>query len=396
MTRYSILRRKVGTSSGRSIDNASILTGAEAFTLASENLSLRELTEVAGDPETELIAQDMPVSLIKPVTKSSCENAAESFSEKQTTQGLEDILAVSSPFSGHGVTVAVLDTGIELTHDCFRDLSIISKDFTGEGIHDRNGHGTHCAGTIFGRDIKGSRIGVARGIATAYIGKVLADSGSGSSDMTYNGMLWALEQKADIISMSLGFDFPGMVVNLTKDGWPTDLATSTALDVYRDNLRMFDAIMAIARSQSSFGYSPLIIAASGNESRRSVDRKLKISCSLPAATDGVISVSAVFNSGNGVYNVADFSNTKATLSAPGVDIVSAWPGNTTKSLSGTSMACPHVAGVAALWWEERRRSGVRPNAKNVSAKLIATARGDLFSCENNELDTGQGLVTSPQ
>jgi len=396
MTRYSILRRKVGTSSGRSIDNASILTGAEAFTLASENLSLRELTEVAGDPETELIAQDMPVSLIKPVTKSSCENAAESFSEKQATQGLEDILAVSSPFSGRGVTVAVLDTGIELTHDCFRDLSIISKDFTGEGIHDRNGHGTHCAGTIFGRDIRGSRIGVARGIDTAYIGKVLADSGSGSSDMTYNGMLWALEQKADIISMSLGFDFPGMVVNLTNDGWPTDLATSTALDVYRDNLRMFDAIMAIARAQSSFGYSPLIIAASGNESRRSVDRKLKISCSLPAATDGVISVSAVFNSGNGVYNVADFSNTKATLSAPGIDIVSAWPGNTTKSLSGTSMACPHVAGVAALWWEERRRSGVRPTAKNVSAKLIATARGDLFSCENNELDTGQGLVTSPQ
>ncbi|WP_289368179.1 S8 family peptidase [Pantoea stewartii] len=394
MTRYSILKRKAHAPTGRGTGNNSILTGSVTFTLASENLSAQELNEVVGDPETELIAQEMPVSLINPVAEPFCQKSWGIFTETHISQGLEDIRALSSPYSGRGVTVAVLDTGIEQTHDCFRGMSILSRDFTGEGIEDRNGHGTHCAGTIFGRDVNGSRIGVARGVEHAYIAKVLSDTGNGTSDMVYSGMLWALEQKADIISMSLGFDFPGMVVNLTNDGWPVDLATSTALDAFRNNLRMFDAIMAVARAQS-FVYSPLIIAASGNESRRSVDSRLKISCSLPAAAEGVISVSAVVNSGNEVYRAADFSNINATLCAPGVDIVSAWPNNTFKSLSGTSMACPHVAGVAALWWEERRRSGLRPSAKNVSARLIATARRDVFSHGNTELDTGQGLITSP-
>ena len=62
-------------------------------------------------------------------------------------------------------------------------------------------------------------------------------------------LTWAMQERADIISMSLGFDFPGMVAGLTADGWPVDLATSTALEAYRGNLRMFDAIMAVVKAQ---------------------------------------------------------------------------------------------------------------------------------------------------
>ncbi|AKU12008.1 subtilisin-like protease [Azoarcus sp. CIB] len=228
----------------------------------------------------------------------------------------------------------------------------------------------------------------------ALIGKVLGDDGSGQSDMIFNALTWAMQERADIISMSLGFDFPGMVAGLTRDGWPIDLATSNALEAYRGNLRMFDAIMGVVKAQAAFGISPLIVAAAGNESRRSVNREYRIAASLPAAADDVISVAAVGRAAER-YAVADFSNSLANIAGPGVDITSAWLGGGLHTISGTSMACPHVAGVAALWWEFLRRSGARPNAKNVTARLLAHARKDVFADNSNETDIGQGLVTAP-
>ncbi|MNL57223.1 hypothetical protein D3C87_1807700 [compost metagenome] len=59
------------------------------------------------------------------------------------------------------------------------------------------------------------------------------------------------------------------------------------------------------------------------------------------------------------------------------------------------MACPHVAGVAALWWQFLREAGIKPTARNVSARLIANARKDVFIAETDEADIGQGLVTAP-
>ncbi len=59
------------------------------------------------------------------------------------------------------------------------------------------------------------------------------------------------------------------------------------------------------------------------------------------------------------------------------------------------MARPHVAGVAALWWESLRRSGIKPNAKNVVARLLSNARKDVFVENTDEADIGQGFVTAP-
>ena len=87
-----------------------------------------------------------------------------------------------STWTGEGVTVAVLDTGIDSKHPAFAGVDIVEKDFTGTGNGDRQGHGTHCAGTIFGRDVDGKRIGVARGVKRALIGKVLGDEGGGDSE----------------------------------------------------------------------------------------------------------------------------------------------------------------------------------------------------------------------
>ena len=118
----------------------------------------------------------------------------------------------------------------------------MASDFTGEGDGDLQGHGTHCAGTILGRPVDGTRIGVAPGVTRALIGKVLDRNGSGGSEALFNAITWAVQQGAHVISMSLGFDFPGMVERLSGQ-MPTRLATSRALEAYRGNLRMFDALM---------------------------------------------------------------------------------------------------------------------------------------------------------
>ncbi|MGU3422997.1 S8 family peptidase [Methylobacterium sp. D54C] len=326
----------------------------------------------------------MPTRLIVPLPAASRDT---------TGWGIAAVGADRSRRTGAGVKVAVLDTGIERDHPAFRGVDLVERDFTGKGSGDRQGHGTHCAGTIFGRDVGSARIGVARGVTHALIGKVLGDDGSGTSEMIFSALRWAMDAGADIVSMSLGFDFAGMVSQRVADGWPADLATSDALEAYRGNLRMFDALMAVLRANASFGASPLVVAAAGNESKRGVDKRYRIAASLPAAADGVLSVAAVGRHGAG-YSVADFSNSLARVAAPGVDIRSAWPGGALATLSGTSMACPHVTGVATLWWEALRDQGTMPDAGNVLARLLASARKDAIAAAD-EGDIGQGLVMAP-
>ncbi|EIK98294.1 subtilisin-like protease [Pseudomonas sp. M47T1] len=383
MREYIVLRREAPSST---YGFASLAGGEEAAepSLSLERLPAHALAELNAEPDVTLVAPKMPTHLIKPKTARPSQTAP--------CWGAEAVGATNSQYTGDGVSVAVLDTGIDASHPAFAGIELIEKDFSGSGNGDAQGHGTHCAGTIFGSGL-GARIGVAPGVSRALIGKVLADDGKGSSEMVFDGMLWALDQRADIISLSLGFDFTGMVKLMAADGWPIQLATSNALETYRANLRMFDAIMAMTKARAAFGTSPLVIAAAGNESRRQTDPEYRIAASLPAAADDVLSVAAVGRDG-AYFKVADFSNCHATLSAPGVGITSAWPGGGLKTLSGSSMACPHVAGVAALWWEAITASGKKANARNVRAKLIAHAKVDGFVVLD-EVDVGQGVVVAP-
>ncbi len=390
MNKYFILKKKHSLKTNilnRNLSPTNHLLNDVSF--STETLNEKDISDIIKDPDVEMIAPEMPVSLIRPFAS---DNIA---SELGSNWGLDAIRVTNSQYTGKGVKVAVLDTGIEVSHSAFRGVSINEMDFTSEGNGDLNGHGTHCAGTIFGRDVDGVRIGIATDIEHAFIAKVLGQNGGGSSDSLFKAILWALEVRADIISMSLGFDFPGMVKNKVDNGWPVELATSTALESYRSNLRMFDSLIKLSQSHAGFGYHPLFIAASGNESRRDEDIKFKISTSLPACAEGVISVAAASKCKNDLFDIASFSNVNVSLAAPGVNIISAWPGNILKALDGTSMACPHVAGVAALWWEERRQQRVNPTAKNVTGQLYSTARRNFVSNVNTEYDYGQGLVTAP-
>lgn len=353
----------------------------------SAALTPSEVIDAARDPAVLGVAVEMPVRLIEPVSaqpEAEAGNAA-------PTWGIKAVGADASAFTGQSATVAILDTGIDGSHPAFAGVNLVQQDFTGSGNGDQNGHGTHCAATILGRDVSGTRIGIARGVTTALIGKVLDAQGRGSSDALFRAMKWASDSGAQVISMSIGFDFPGMVDHMIQRGMPNAAAASAALVAYRGNLRMFDAIMAELKASAFMRPGCVVVAAAGNESQAPAYR---IAVSLPAAADGVIAVGAIQQGQNG-FEIAPFSNTMPQVAAPGVSVTSAKAGGGLQALSGTSMATPHVAGVAALWWDAIKSLGLPNTANTVGSKLLASARPNVFATGVDIADRGGGLVTAP-
>jgi subtilisin len=214
---------------------------------------------------------------------------------------------------GAGTVVAVLDTGCDLDHRDLKDQIKAARDFTGSrsGPDDRNSHGTWCCGCVAAAENDWGLVGVAPA-AKLLVGKVLSDGGSGGVDGIAGGIDWATENGADVISMSLGGDAP-------------DSYMPPAID---------RAIKA----------GVIVIAAAGNAGpREGTD-------GYPARYPGVISVAAHDSSDK----TARFSSRGRSVfvTAPGVDTRSTIPGpgdGRFGTMSGTSMATPHVAGLAALW-----------------------------------------------
>lgn len=354
------------------------------------DLTARDLRDLACDPEIFAIARAMPTRLIEPepLDEARPDDALPGW-------GIAATGADTCPLTGAGVRVAVLDTGVDAEHGAFAGMTLTRHDFAGSGNHDANGHGTHVAATIFGRKVDGVRIGICPGITDALIAKVLTDDGRGSTEMLFNALCWAAAHHARVITLSLKLDFAGFAETLVQQrGFPVLLATSVALESYRMNLRMFDLLCDMINSDTGAEGGSLVFAAAGNDSRRTISPEFEVSASVPAPTQSVLSVGALAQGDTGL-TVAPFSNIAPTLSAPGVGIVSAAPGGGLRALNGTSMACAHAAGLAALWAEFLAGSDQQVTAEGIKAKLRDSTTEAGFAPGFGPTDYGLGLARAP-
>jgi subtilisin len=269
------------------------------------------------------------------------------------TWGLNACKVPASQFSGSGIKVAVLDTGFDLGHPEFAGRNPVTQTFVGQAVQDLNGHGTHTAGTACGPQAPAGpiqRYGIAFK-AQMFIGKVLTNSGSGTQAGVLAGMNWAIANKCAVISMSLGAQIPAQA-SYTQAG------------------------------SAALAAGCLIIAAAGNASSRPA---LIAPAGAPANSPTIVSVAAL----DSALRVASFScGGKIDIAGPGVNVFSSWPRpQLHNTISGTSMATPHVSGCAALW----AQTNASLRGTSLRAKLVSTAKHLPFPAT----DVGAGLVQAP-
>jgi subtilisin family serine protease len=358
-----------------------------------DELDTKQVVELDKDPSVTA-APNMPVVLVAPwkVMPLSSDIDAPPI----LPWALQAINATNSPFSGAGINVGLLDTGIDSAHPAFTGIQLEERDFTGEGAGDQNGHGTHCAGTFFGRTTAGTRIGVAPGIERAFIAKVLDSLGRGTVAGIMKGIAWCVERGASIISMSLSINFAGQVEHLQTIGYPLEMATSQALRGYFQTVILFERYASLLEAETVIGAGTLLVAAAGNESRCDENPEYRLWASPPASAPSVISVAAVDRPVPGMveYPLASFSNWGTALAAPGVGIVSSALGGGLSQMDGTSMAAPHVAGVAALWAQKLLLLSGSVRIDQLRLRLLGSGRPDhLMANVRHEL--GAGLVDAP-
>ncbi len=306
----------------------------------------------------------------------------------QLTWGLQATKVDRSAFSGDRIRVAVLDTGFDIDgHPDFQGRRIVSQSFiSGEPVQDRNGHGSHCVGTAMGSKMPSSgvrRYGCAFN-AEIFVGKVLSNAGSGSDQGILAGINWAIANRCRIISMSLGAPVtPG--------------ASHSA--IYE----------TIAKRALNASPGTLIVAAAGNDSRdRNTGARLVPPAPVgrPANCPSIMAVASV----DSQLRVSPFSNGgvnrgggEVNIAGPGSAVFSSVPDPFPASvqpaglgrpwparhhiISGTSMATPHVAGIAALWLEA--------NPTATAQKLWQLLVTNAMPLSSPGQDVGAGLVQAP-
>ena len=334
-------------------------------------------------------APKIPLHLVPPVRK----NAESPFTAGENgLWGLDATGASRTRLTGSGTIVAILDTGIAVEHPAFDHVRerIVQENFTDEESEDLDGHGTHCAGSLFGGVVDGVRLGVAPGIERALVAKVLGKHRT-DSECLHRALLWAMAQGANIISMSLGFDFHGYEQGLISQNVPPDVAFSRALNAYEQNLDLFAALGHLVTAKRD--QTTLLIAAGGNQSRRKERQDYVVNRGLPSAAAGFLSVGALMQAGSRLA-VAPYSNSGVRICVPGEDILSASPGNGLIRLSGTSMATAYVSGIAALWHEQLTNSYGSISSQLLSDKLIGSAASHGID-RATASDIGAGMVLAP-
>lgn len=240
--------------------------------------------------------------------------------ETPVEENMSKVTAQSTPWgitrvggagNGVGKTAWIIDSGIDLDHP---DLTVDvarSKNYTKEKTaDDANGHGTHCAGIVAAKNNTVGVIGVAAG-ATVVAVKVLDRRGSGTTTSVMNGVNYVASVAAN-----------GDAANISIGG-----GISTTLD---------NAVIALAQKGIK------VAVAAGNESQNANN------CSPARANHAnIYTVSAIDNANKFAY-FSNYANPPVDYAAPGVSILSLYKGGGTATMSGTSMAAPHVCGILLL------------------------------------------------
>jgi len=235
----------------------------------------------------------------------------------------------NSDAAGYDVTAYVLDTGVDISHSDFGGRARHGVNYAGGPAVDQNGHGTHCAGTI-----GGSATGIAKSVQIVAV-KVLGANGSGSLANVIAGIQWCANDASgpSVGSMSLGSTYNAAVNN------------------------------AVAAAVAS-GITMVVAAGNSNAN----------ACNFsPASTPQAISVGATTDA-DARATFSNFGNC-VHIFAPGQLIYGPWLGNTYNTISGTSMACPHVAGQAAVILSENPSY----SPEQVKSAIIATAQHDVLT-----------------
>ncbi|MFB3888025.1 MAG: S8 family serine peptidase [Candidatus Bathyarchaeia archaeon] len=241
---------------------------------------------------------------------------------------------------GTSIKVAVLDSGIDTSHP---DLNIAGGATFVAGTssyNDDNGHGTHCAGIVAALDNSVGVVGVAPEVSL-YAVKVLDRTGSGSISNIINGMEWCINNGIQVISMSFG-------------------SSSDSASLH-------------AECDKAYNTGIVLVAAAGNSGPGSN------TVGYPARYSSVIAVAATDSNDN----VASFSSrgTQLSVAAPGVSVYSTYKGAAYATMSGTSMACPHTAGTAAL---------ILRNAPHTPAEVRTILQTTAVDLGTPGLDTNYG------
>lgn len=261
---------------------------------------------LAAAPEVERIERDgWRYMLLDAAGTASRASAADPAA--QVPWGIERVHAPQAwPVTrGAGVTVCVVDTGIDARHPDLRVAAGYNAVDPSRPFIDDHGHGTHVSGTLAGLGVGGGVTGVAPDV-TLIGAKALDSTGHGSYATMIAGMQWCVEKGAKVVNMSMGN--------------------------YEGTRALADAVVALTQTGA------LLVAAAGNNYGHSV--------AFPAAYPQAIAVTA----SDDQDHWAGFSSRgpEVDLIAPGVDVLSTYNDGGYKAMSGTSMASPHVAGMAAL------------------------------------------------